>query len=66
MRTVTTYPGTVMVHPTNAPVAYSAMMAKGRFKCLTLTAHAERLVGCAHFTSHAFIRHSRLWDTSRV
>ena len=37
---VTTYPRTVMVHPTHAAVTYATVMAHGRLKRLALAAHA--------------------------
>ena len=55
-----------MVHPTDTSIAYPTMMTKWRFKCLTLTAHAERLIGRAHVTPHALIRHRCLRDAARI
>jgi len=38
------HPRTMMVHPTNTPIANPAMVGKGWFECLALGAHGEGLV----------------------
>ena len=57
------HPGTVMVHPTNTPIADSTMMRIGWFVRLTMTAHGMR--GNPLLEQNG-PRHGLFWNAARI